>query len=218
MFQKFINSLKKIVKDLSSEEIFTLSSSIGLVFIGFLIYGIWQTRLPEESTEEVEINENEDENQNQEEEEEEKNNLVNEIHNYTIKDLKNEITKREKGIIFNLEENSEFAIEYKGVTHAVFPNDDDLSIEDWLHQKINEKGPTDATLEEQKDFLDIVIIRDTETPIGSGKEVVRINGTQSEELFVPRDDYVLSFYYQGENSEEILNKKTAREKLINKIN
>jgi hypothetical protein len=211
MFQKFINSFKKFTQDLESEELFTLGSSVGIVFLGFLIYVLWQTRLPEEPTEdETEIAE-------QIQERNENNDLKNNIHDYTIKDLKEDAMRKEKGIIFSLEESSQFALEYKGVTHAVFNNEENLSIEKWINKKIEEKAPTDATLNKQKEFLDIVIIRDRETPLGMGKEVVIINERQSEELFIPYNDYILSFYYQGEDSEELFNKKAAREKLLNKI-
>lgn len=215
MFRKFINSLK----NLSQEELFTLGSSIGIVFLGFLIYVTWQYRLP--NNQEPEQNEEQivEENSNKEDEEETEpvNNDLETSYDYIIKDLKKEIKEKEERTIFGIGEPSDFSIDYKGVSHSVFKNEEDLSIEEWVKRKIEEKGPTEETFEEQKEFLDILIIREKDTKLGSAREVVRVNGNQAEELYISWNDYVLGFYYQSETSDGLSAKKEARSKLIEKI-
>lgn len=211
MFQKIINSLKS----LNREELSTLGSSVGIVFLGFLIYMTWQYRLPDDS--QPEPKEIQEESVKKEKNNIEVDDLQNQTHGYIIKDLKKEITLKEEGKILGLKEDSEFAIEYKDITHAVFNNKENLSIDDWVERKIKEKGLSDASFEEQKEFLDILIIRKKETKLGPAREIIRINGTQVEEFYISWDKYVLGFYYESENSDDLLAKKQARNELIEKI-
>lgn len=217
MFRKFINSLK----NLSQEELLTLVTPIGILFLSFLIYVTWQYRLPKSQKPEPDQNKEEivEKNNNEKNQEEIKpaNNDLETTYGYVIKDLKEEINLKEERIIFGLGEPSDFAIEYKGVTHGVFKNEENLPIDEWIKKKIAEKGPTQATFEKQKKFLDILIIRKKDSKLGPAREVIRVNETQSEELYISWNGYVLGFYYESKSPDSLSAKKQARNKLIEKI-
>lgn len=227
MFQKIIKRIKPLIKkikeftkSLDSEEKFMLGTSVGLVFLGFLIYLTWQTRLidpnPEnevEENQETEINNEENHLNNEETDQVYKN----EIHGYEI-DLNGEIEEISRVNIFGVRKNSDFIINYKGVVHAVFENSENLSIREWVDYKIDQKGPRGESLEDQKSFLNIMFVREKSTPLGEGVEVVRMNDFQSGELFISRDDYIMAFIYEVESAREVSSMESRREELIENIN
>ena len=219
MFQKIIKSIKEIATNLDEEEKFMLGSSVGLVFLGFLIYSLWQTRFEEPQEDPIaEVEENIEDEEEEVEIEEEDNSYENTTHGYEIVDIGNEITEIDQVRVFGLREPSRFIVDYKDIVHAVFENENNLSVEEWVEEKIEEKGPRDESFEEQKSFLDIVLKREVSTPLGNGIEVVRMNGTQSGELFVSRDGYIMTFIYQVESAREVSSMESKRDKLIESIN
>ncbi len=220
MFNKIIKNIKAVLNSLEEEEKAMLGTAFGFLLLGFLIYAIWQTRLPTgPDPEEVVV-----ENQTEEGMEEENQNpetdtyIKNETHGYRINNLADEIIKKNEAQIFGLRESSDFIIEYKGVTHAVFNNSDNLPIRDWVEKKIDEKGPRGESLDNQKSFLDIFLKRETSTPLGEGIEVVRMNGFQAGELFIPWNDYVMSFHYEVDSAREVSRMESRRDKFIESIN
>lgn len=219
MFNKIIKNIKAVLNSLEEEEKAMLGTAFGFLLLGFLIYAIWQTRLPTgPDPEEVVV-----ENQTEEGMEEENQNpetdtyIKNETHGYRINNLADEIIKKNEAQIFGLRESSDFIIEYKGVTHAVFNNSDNLPIRDWVEKKIDEKGPRGESLDNQKKFLDIMLEREIQTPIGPGREIVRMNDYQSGELFIPWDGYVLAFYYQAGDGRSVSRMESYRRELIEAV-
>ena len=198
-----------------------LASVFGILFLSFLIYFMWQVRLPaqedhvvDEDDVEEQIN---DEVEQMEEEVENNNDLVNQVHDYKIEDAADEIEELDRVEIFGVRDFSDFIINYKGVTHAVFQNEDNLSIDQWVEEKIIEKSPGGESLSEQKRILDIVLERETESPIGSGVEIVRMNGYQSGELFIPWNNYILYFSYKTEGGRSTSGLENRRRELMEKI-
>ncbi len=208
------------MSELSQEELTLIFTSIGLVFLGFLIYGLWQTRLIgpyEPQPEIVEEDPLPDELEPEPEDEPEPETFDNELHGYRIINIAENIERIQEAQLFGLRERTEFAINYEGIIHAVFENPDELSLSDWIEKKIEEKGPRDETPDMQRAFLNIVLERRRETPLGDGIEVVRMNGYSSGELFIPWDNYILSFYYETENSREISSLERRRDHLVENI-
>ena len=219
MFQKIIKSIKRIAQNLDTDEKMMLGSSIGLVFLGFLIYVMWQSRFedPEPEPEEEVVEQIEDED-NDDDDLVVDNDYENELHGYEIIDIGNEIEELDQARIFGLREPSDFIVKYQGITHAVFENEEDLPIDKWVENKIDEKGPRGESLEDQKSFLDIFLKRETSTPLGEGIEVVRMNGFQAGELFIPWNDYVMSFHYEVDSAREVSRMESRRDKFIESIN
>ena len=221
MFRKIIKKIKNLLSKLDQEEKNMLASVFGILFLSFLIYFMWQVRLPAQedpAVEEGDVEEQIDDGLEQVEEEAENNNdLINQVHDYKIEDAADEIEELDRVEIFGVRSFSDFIINYKGVTHAVFQNEDNLSIDQWVEEKIIEKSPGGESLIEQKRLLDIVLERETESPIGSGIEVVRMNGYQSGELFVPWSDYILYFSYKTEGGRSTSGLENRRRELMEKI-
>jgi len=184
-----------------------LGSSVGIVVLGFLIYAVWQMRLPSEEPPE-------DPEQIEEIEETEKHPSINEVHGYEIAELK--VEKPDEARLFGIEEPSDFIIKYEDVYHAVFKNEDSLPIDEWIEKKIEEKG-AGATLEDKKESLNIIFQREVDTSLGKGKEVIIMNDSQAGELLIPRDDYIMSFYYEAENPRDVSLMESKRNVLIESI-
>ena len=221
MFRKIIKKIKNLLSKLDQEEKNMLASVFGILFLSFLIYFMWQVRLPAQedpAVEEGDVEEQIDDGLEQVEEEAENNNdLINQVHDYKIEDAADEIEELDRVEIFGVRSFSDFIINYKGVTHAVFQNEDNLSIDQWVEEKIIEKSPGGESLIEQKRLLDIVLERETESPIGSGVEIVRMNGYQSGELFIPWNNYILYFSYKTEGGRSTSGLENARRELMEKI-
>ncbi len=217
MFQKIIKSIKTIATNLDEEEKFMLGSSVGLVFLGFLIYLMWQTRLEEPQQEEIEQEEVEEPEEEEDIITEDNNSFENSTHGYEIEEIGDRIQEVDQVRVFGLREPSRFIINYDGVIHAVFENEDNLSVREWVELKVDEKGPRGESFKEQKSFLDIVLNREVSTPLGEGIEIVRMNGFQSGELFVSWNGYIMAFLYQVESAREVSSMESKREKLMENI-
>lgn len=221
MFQKIIKKIKEFIKTLDDEELFMIGSAIGFLVLGFLIYAGWQARLttPEDSPDEEVVAEDEDDDDENGQEVviEEDQNYENEIHGYEIVEIGDQINEKDRAEIFGLREGSDFIIEYQGVTHAVFENYEGLSLDEWLEEKIEEKGPRGESFEDQKSFLNIVFNREVNTPLGQGREIVRMNGFQSGELFIPYGNYILSFYYNADSGRQVPSLESSRNELMENI-
>ncbi len=213
MFRKFIKKIRALIKSLDPEELVTLGTSLGFLLLGFLIYVTWQSRLPtEETPDEEDIRQEEIEEESTQEAD-----FENQLHGYKIVNIVEEIEEKERAELFGIRKGSDFTIHYKGVNHAVFYNENELSLSEWINEKINEQGPRETSLEIQKEFLNIVIIREKETPLGVGKEVIRINGYHSSDLFVIKNNNVLSFYYEANNANEVSLLEEKRRILLENI-
>ncbi len=234
MFQKIIKKIGKIgtaifrvvkkiyllakpaIKNMDEEEKIILGTSIGVLFLGFLIYTTWQMRLPDEESGPT-TNEQVEEEIDEEESEDEEESFVNEIHGYEIIGLSDDVDEPEEVTLFGFRKNSDFSFEYKNVVHSVFDNPEHLNAEEWVISQINNFGPSDYPLEEQKTFLGINSFREKETPIGAAVEIITANEKESSELIVDKEEYVLSFRFDYETSRELREREEIRDELVENL-
>ncbi len=231
MFQKIIKSIKKIVGQLESDELAMLGSSLGLILLGFVIYGAWQVRLSgfnsdnymvvntgfeEEAVEEIEKKEEEEEKKEEKEEIIEKLEIETPA-GYKIVNITDEIIQKSNSELFGIYKPSLFTIEYQGVTNAIFENERNLSLDNWIEEEIIKASPRGQTLKEKKELLDILIEREKSTSLGRAIEVVRMNNFQSAELFISFNGYILSFYYEVENAQQVFTRERSRDRLLQNI-
>ncbi len=238
MFDKFLKNLKKfaryflqisktIVNDLDQEEKRLLLTAIGFLVMGFLIYTTWRVRLitPEtepQAEETTQIPQQPDPiadagDEEEEEEEEEEVVVENRRHDYRIVEIADLITEKDEALLFGESHHSDFVVEYREITHAVFENPNNLSLREWIDEKIGEMTEEDLTTEEQRRSLDIFTIREVDTALGVGLDVIRMNGYQSGELFLEYGDYILSFRYHSDGSTGVSNLERRREHFIRNI-
>lgn len=220
MFRKIIKSCQKFLKEISPEEWTLLLTSVGLVFLGVVIYVLWQFRLAEPPEFETEPEQEETINENSKSKETESESAIvleNDLHGYKITNIAEKVKKIDKVYLFELLQKTNFAVEYKGITHTVFENPQNLSLENWIENKIKESGLENQTFEEKKIFLNIILEREKDTTLGKGIEIIRMNGYNAGDLFIPWQNYILSFSYKTKNPDDIPALEKARNDLIKNI-
>lgn len=234
MFQKIIENIKYFISQLEEDELTTLGTVFGLIILGFIIYGAWQVRLgtfdrdnylvvniDQQEEDQLEIPTEPEEEISDDDEEEivepPEPSKIETPAGYQILNITNQINEKNEATLFGVLKPAIFSVEYQGITNAIFENQNNLSLEDWIDYQVSQSVAGPESIEEKKDSLDILMERRRNTPLGQGIEIVRMNGYQSSELLVSFNNYIVSFYYKVESAQQVSARERSREQFFENI-